>query len=149
MTRAVLVACLMLAAGCGGGGGSGSATAPTGLQCDPNSQGTQLARPSPGQAGVPTTTSAIEIVDDGNLDQLYSLTPQFDLHLTDNFGNVLVTTSLVQSQDPTGPHPYGASSFFFEGTLNGSLVAGRTYSVSLGTTNSSCTPLPVTGTFST
>jgi len=114
----------ILAAGCGGGGGSGPAT-------------------------VPTTTSTIEVVDDGDQDQLYSLTPQFDLHVTGSGGYVAITSSLVEVQDPTGLHPYGASWFFFEGTLSQNLAAGQTYSVSLGTTNSSCTPLAVMGTFST
>jgi hypothetical protein len=144
-----MVAALVLVASCGGGGTSGSATPPGAtLGCDPNSQGIQLARPSPGQAGVSTTTSVIEIVDDGNLDQLYSLTPQFDLKLTDNSGNVSQTSSLVEVQDAGGPHPYGANSFFYEASLTQSLQAGRTYSVTLNATTVSCTPL-MTGTFST
>jgi len=77
------------------------------------------------------------------------LTTQFDLHVTGSGGYSAVTGSLVEVQDPNGPHPYGASSFFFEGTLNQNLAAGQTYTVSLGTVNSSCTPLPVTYTFST
>jgi hypothetical protein len=150
MTRALLMAaCLVLAAGCGGGGSSGAAaTAPSGLLCDSNSQGMELARPSPAQTGVQITTSTIEIVDDGDLDQLYSLTPQFDLTLVSSAGGKDATTSLVEVQDPTGPHPYGASSYFFEGTLTQGLTAGVTYTVSLAATTSSCTPLLV-GTFST
>ena len=149
MTRAVAIVCLILLAGCGGGGGSGAATtAPTGLLCDPNSLGIQLARPSPGQTAVPITTATIEIVDDGDLDQLYSLTNQFDLLLTDPNGDRDTTTSLVEVQDPTAPHPYGAGSYFYEGTLNQSLIAGRTYTVSLSATTTSCTALLV-GTFST
>jgi hypothetical protein len=149
VTRAALIACLVLLAGCGGGGGSGAAaTAPSGLLCDPNSAGIALARPSPGQTGVAATTTTIEVVDDGDSDQLFSLSNQFDLTLTDNLKNVLVTTSLAQVQDATAPHPYGVNSFFFEGTLNQSLVAGRTYTVGLNATISACTALPV-GTFST
>jgi hypothetical protein len=77
-----------------------------------------------------------------------TLSNQFDLTVTDNLKNVLVTTSLAQVQDATAPHPYGVNSFFFEGTLSQSLVAGRTYTVALNATISACTALPV-GTFST
>lgn len=147
--RAILIASFVVAAGCGGGGGTGSATPPgSSLGCDPNAQGIQLARPSPGQTGVSTTTSVIEIVDDGNLDQLYSLTPQFELTVVGNLGDHAVTTSLVEVQDPTGPHPYGASSFFYEGTLSQRLLASDTYTVSLSAPSTSCTALLV-GTFST
>lgn len=149
MTRAVLAAFLVLVAGCGGGGSSGSATAPAGLLCDPNAQGIQLARPLPGATGVPITTTTIEIVDDGNLDQLYSLTPQFNLKLADTAGDQDTTTALVEVQDPNGPQPYGTSSYFYQGTLTQSLIAGHTYTVSLNATSLTCTPLLVTGTFST
>jgi hypothetical protein len=147
--RALLTALLVPVAGCGGGGSSGPSTAPAGLLCDPNAQGIQLARPLPGATGVPLTTTTIEIVDDGNLDQLYSLTQDFNLKLVDTAGDQDATTTLVQVQDPTGPQPYGTSSYFYEGTLTQSLIAGRTYSVSLNATSVSCTPLPIYGTFST
>jgi len=62
-----LLAVLVAAAGCGGGGSS-SATPPATLLCNANSQGTELARPAPAQTAVPTTTSTIEIVDDGQAD---------------------------------------------------------------------------------
>jgi len=115
VTRTILAAFLVLVAGCGGGGAAAQRRRPARCSRDPNAQGIQLARPLPGATGVPITTTTIEIVDDGNLDQLYSLTPQFNLKLADAAGDQDTTTALVEVQDPTGPQPYGTSSYFYQG----------------------------------
>jgi hypothetical protein len=146
--RMLLASLALVVTGCGGGGGGSSTPLTSNLTCDSNAQGIQLARPAPSQAAVPTTTTTVEIVDDGDGDQLFTLTNQFILNVTDNTGAVIRTGMLSEVPDPTGPHPYLTNSIFYAGTLTQSLQPGRTYAVSLDATSVTCTPLPI-GTFST
>lgn len=137
VARALLLASSFALAACSGGGSSGLPNPGSTALCDSNSAGLQLARPLPNQSLVSTNTSSIEIVDNGNGDQLASNTNQFDLNLFDNFGNEIITGTLAAVADPNGPHPY-ASDFFYSGTLNGTLLPGRTYSVYLNAPNTAC-----------
>ncbi len=150
LARALCVVSVLALAACGGGGSTGTNGIPnpgSNALCDFNSQGLQLARPGPGQTGVSSGTNTIEIVDNGNGDQLFSSYQQFDLILRDNFGNTLVTGPLNLVSDPNGPHPY-ASDFYYSGTLQGGLVSGDFYTVYLNAPNTNCTPGQV-GSFST
>jgi hypothetical protein len=140
---ALVLASVVGLAGCGGGGSSLPNPGSTAV-CDFNSAGLQLARPT---FGFPQNGSQIEIVDNGNADQLAQFTNMFDLDLRDNFGNVITTTLLAGVADPGGPHPY-SSDFFYAGTPQNSLLPGRTYSVFLNAPNTNCTP-GLVGTFST
>jgi hypothetical protein len=143
--RALLFASLIAAAGCGGGGSSSNI--PNGGSfaiCDSNSAGLALARPTPGFSA---NGNQIEIVDNGNGDQLAQFTSQYDLNLVDNFGNEVDTGFLTAVPDPSGPHPYG-SDFFYAGTLNSGLQSGRTYTVYLNAPNTNCSR-GVVGSFST
>ena len=132
--RALFVVSLFAAAGCGGGS-SGLPNSGSNALCDSNSQGLQVARPTPGfgQNG-----NNIEIVDNGNGDQLNQFTNQFDLNLIDNFGSEIDTGFLSLVADPNGPHPY-TSDFFYQGALNSGLLPGRTYNVYLNAPNTNCT----------
>jgi hypothetical protein len=132
-----LVAASLVALATGCSGGSGSSTLPnTNGICDQNAGSISLARPTP---GFPQNGNDIEIVASTNTDQLNQFTGQFDLVLQDNFGNQLVTGFLHAVPDPSGPHPY-TNDFYYAGTLQGSLVGGRTYNVYLNAPNSSCQP---------
>ncbi len=136
LTRAVFVASLALvAAGCGGGSGSGL---PNGNQiCDSNAGSISIARPTPGFS---QNGNAIEIVDSTNTDQLNGFTNQFDLNIVDqsNNSNEVDTGFLTAVADVGGPHPY-TNDFFYAGTLNSNLLAGRTYNVFLNAPNTNCT----------
>ena len=142
LLRALFVVALIAAAGCGGG--SSSTLPNTNGICDQNAQSITLARPT---AGFPMNGSDIEIVSSTNSDQLNQFTNQFDLILQDNFGGQLVTNALRPVPDTSGPHPY-TNDFFYAGTVQGSLLAGRTYNVFLNAPNTNCQP-GLVGSFST
>ncbi|HEV2738929.1 MAG TPA: hypothetical protein VGU66_10155 [Candidatus Elarobacter sp.] len=138
LARALIaVSIIAVAAGCGGGSSNSIPNPGSNSICDPNNSGIQLARPAAGQFGVATNTNTIEIVANGNADQLGQFTNQFDLNLIDNFNNEIDTGTLTAVADPNGPHPY-QSDFFYSGTLNGSLLPSRTYSVYLNAPNTNC-----------
>ncbi|BDE07287.1 hypothetical protein WPS_25630 [Vulcanimicrobium alpinum] len=140
----------VVAAGCGGGGassGTGAVPISNGL-CDPGTA-VQLARPSSGQFGVSTGTGVIEIVANGNSNNLYSSYTMYDVILQSNFGQQIVTSPLNLTSDPGGPKPY-ASDYYYSANLNGqTLQSGATYSAYLNIFNSPCQqPFPL-GSFST
>jgi hypothetical protein len=146
LVRALFAVSFVVVAGCGGGSGSSGIPNPgSGALCDANSAGIQLARPTPGFPQ--TNPNTIEIVANGNNDDLARFTNQFDLNLIDNFGNEIDTGFLTAVSDPGGPHPY-SSDFFYAGTFQGSLQFGRTYTVYLNAPNTNCTR-GVVGSFST
>jgi hypothetical protein len=144
LVRALFAVALVAVAGCGGG--SSIPNAGSNATCDSNAVGIQLARPT---FGFPqNNANQIEIVANGNGDQLAQFTNMFDLILRDNFNAEIDTGFLTLIADPGGPHPY-SSDFFYAGTLqNGSLQFGRTYNVYLNAPNTNCTPGFV-GSFST
>jgi hypothetical protein len=144
LTRTALVAAsLVVAAGCGGGGSSGTNPIPnpgSSQYCDANNSGVQLARPT---SGFPMTASnTLEIVANGNGDQLAQSFAQFDLNLVDNFGNRFVTGPLSLTSDRGGPQPY-ASDFYYNGVVQGTLPAGDFFTVYLNAPNTNCTLLPI------
>jgi hypothetical protein len=142
---AALAVSVIALAGCGGGSSSTIPNAGSNAICDSNAAGIQLARPT---SGFPqTSANTIEIVANGNADQLAQFTNQFDLNLFDNFGNEIDTGPLTAVPDTGGPHPYN-SDFFYAGTLQSSLQFGRTYTVYLNAPNTNCSR-GVVGSFST
>ncbi len=98
LVRALFAVALVALAGCGGG--STLPNSGSNQVCDPNSAGLQLARPT---FGFPQNGNNIEIVDNGNGDQLFTFTNQFDLNLIDNFNNEIDTGTLSLVADPNGP----------------------------------------------
>lgn len=130
-----IVSFAVVAAGCGGSSGSIPNPGSTGI-CDPNAGAISVARPT---NGFPMNGNAVEIVASSNTDQLNQFPGQFDLILTDNFGGQIVTGGLAAVPDPSGPHPY-ASDFYYAGTLQSSLLPGRTYNVFLNAPATNCTP---------
>ena len=138
---AVVVASLVLLAACGGGS-SGTAPVPnpgSSNYCDANNAGITTARPTPGFS---TGNGQVEIVANGNGDQLFQSYTQFDLNLIDNFGNRFVTGPLSLTNDNNGPHPFN-SDFYYVGTVAGGLPTGDVFSVYLNDPNTNCTLLPV------
>jgi hypothetical protein len=131
VVRALFAVALIAAAGCGGGG---SSTIPNNGICDSNAGSISLARPTPGFG---MNGNQIEIVSSTQSDQLNQSTNQFDLNVIDNFGNEIDTNSLTAVPDVGGPHPY-TNDFFYAGTLQGSLISGRLYTVYLNAPNSGC-----------
>jgi len=137
LARTVIAASLfVVAAGCAGGSGSALPNPGSNGICDPTATGIQLARPTP---GFPANGNNIEIVVNGNSDQLATSSGQFDLILRDQFNGEIDTGFLSPFADPSGPHPYN-SDFFYQGTLSTSLLGGRTYSVFLNAPSTNCTP---------
>jgi hypothetical protein len=142
----VLISVAMLSA-CGGSSSStGNGVPPLGGFCDPGTS-VQLARPNPNQAGVPTSTSSIEIVASGNNNTLYSSYQSFELIAVPQFGNQITTGGLSLVSDSSGPHPF-QSDFYYSGTLSGGLSPGQLYVVYLNSFTSNCQPIAI-GQFST
>jgi hypothetical protein len=140
----MVAASLVIAAGCGGGGGSGTSPIPnpgSSQYCDANNSGVQLARPTPGFPM--TAANTLEIVANGNADQLAQSFSQFDLNLVDNFGNRFVTGPLSPVSDAGGPHPY-TSDYYYTGVIQGgNLPSGDFFTVYLNAPNTNCTLLPI------
>ncbi len=136
LVRAFFAVALIAAAGCGGGS-SGTLPNPgsTGV-CDPDAGSITLARPT---SGFPPNGNDIEIVASTNTDHLNRFTSQFDLILQDQFGGQLVTNFLRAVPDPNGYHPY-TNDYYYAGTLQGSVLGGRTYNVYLNAPSTNCTP---------
>ena len=138
---AVVAGGLMLSS-CGAGGtifGGGNQLCNTGTQ-------TQLANPTPGQAGVSTSIGQTIMVANGNNNPLYGTYTQWQLTLVDNFGMVINGGRLALVPYPSGPHPY-PSDFYYASSMP-QLNSGRTYSASLGLPSGSCRAVSL-GSFST
>jgi hypothetical protein len=120
----------------------GGSTAPL---CDAGTL-VQLAGPTQGQSGVPTTIGRVTIVADGNSNTLYNTYNQWTITLADNTGQSWPGASLGLVPDPGGPHPY-PSDFFYASTIP-SLSLGRTYTASLSEPGAACQPISL-GSFST
>ena len=147
VVKALFAVAIVTLAGCAGGGGSTLPNPGSTGVCDPTATGIQLARPTP---GFPSNGNAIEIVVNGNGDQLGNpqFTSMFDLILRDQFNAEIDTGLLSAVADAGGPHPY-SSDFFYAGNVpSNSILAGRTYNVYLNAPNTNCTPGFV-GSFST
>ncbi|GAC1584195.1 MAG: hypothetical protein NVS3B7_19580 [Candidatus Elarobacter sp.] len=150
LTRALFTAASLLAlAACGGGGASSGAVPPPNNYgvCDPGTQVT-LANPLSGQTNVPTGTTRIEIVANGNNNTLYRSYGSFDLVLVDSFNTRITSAPLALVSDPNGIKPY-PSDYYYTGTIPGNLNFGTNYSVYLNIFNSQCQQLPFVGSFST
>lgn len=150
--RLGLAASLLVAlAGCGGGGlgnvlgpitgGSGSG----GFQCDTGTQ-VQLANPQPYQTGVSPAIGQIVIVANGQNNNLYNTSSQWNITLSDQFGDTISGGNLQPYDYRTGPHPF-PSDYYYVSTI-GQLPQGTTLNVTLGEPGASCLPVPV-GSFST
>ena len=151
--RLGLAASLLVAfAGCSGSGGVGNILGPitgpggpTSFSCDPGTQ-VQLANPQSYQSGVSPNIGQIVIVANGNNNNLYTSYGQWNVTLSDQFGNSVYGGNLQPYSYPSGPHPYG-SDFYYSSSI-GQLPQGDTWNVSLSEPGNSCYPLQI-GTFST
>jgi hypothetical protein len=114
-------------------------------QCDTGTQ-EQLASPTPGQTGVSSTIGQIIMVANGNGNALYNSYGQWQITLTDNFGNTVVGGPLSLVPFPSGPHPY-PSDFYYASSIQ-QLATGRTYTAFLVRIGGSCPSIPL-GSFST
>jgi hypothetical protein len=128
---------------CGGGGSSYSPANPFNpnpftAQCDPGTS-VQLANPQPGQTGVSPTMGSVTIVASGNNNTLYATYPNWNVVLTDNFGNQFTGGSLNLVSYPSGPHPY-QSDFYYSSSIP-TLPTGRQWAAGLVNTASGCSPI--------
>lgn len=139
----VFAALALAVTACSGGSGLGGVLGPIGQtpQCDTGTQ-EQLASPFPGQTRVSTNTSQIVIVADGNANALYNTYSQWNMTLTDPFGNSISGGSLSLVPLPNGPHPYG-SDFYYASNLSQPLAPGTTYNVSIWQSGVNCTAVPL------
>ena len=112
--------------------------------CDPGTQ-VQLANPASGNVNVPTNVGQIIIVANGNNNTLSNSYTQWNVILTDNFGNSVLGGPLSLVPFTNGPHPY-PTDYYYASTIP-QLAAGTTFNVLLNE-NANCSPGPL-GAFST
>ena len=120
------LSCALLAA-CGGG------TASTGTAPVPNTNGScalgfqaQIARPAPSQTGV-GNISSIEIVANGNNNNLYNAYQSYDLLVTPSGAppqqGIASNFLTLAPADANGPHPY-ASDYYYNANLGENIPSG-------------------------
>lgn len=147
IARAIL-AFVSLAALAACGGSSGSTPAPPFGPCNPDAQ-VALSKPIQGSTGVPATITSIEIVANGNNNQLYTSYAQYQLVAVPSFGSPFNSNNnLSLTSDPNGYHPF-PSDFYYTANFNsGQFAPGNTYAIYLNVNSTNCQPSLV-GTFST
>lgn len=145
--RAILVSVsLPLVAACGGS--SGNSPAPPLGPCNPDAQ-VQLASPVQGSSGVPSNITRIEIVANGNNNQLYNSYAQYQLVAVPSFGSPFNSNNnLSLASDPNGYHPYQNDYYYAANFNNGQFVPGTTYAIYLNVNSTNCQPSFV-GSFAT
>ncbi|HEY9179089.1 MAG TPA: hypothetical protein VIO32_00110 [Candidatus Baltobacteraceae bacterium] len=145
--RLGLAASLVIAlAGCSGGGlgsilgpitgGNGSA----GFQCDTGTS-VQLANPEPNQTGVSPGIGQIVIVANGKNNNLYNTYNQWNITLSDQYGDTITGSNLQPYSYPGGPQPYQSDYYYY--SQIGQLPQGVTWNVSLGEPGASCSAVPL------
>lgn len=150
LIRLALSSSLVLAlTACGGGGLGGNLGGVLGglnpvagtMECTTGTQ-VELANPLPGQTGVPGNIGQITIVADGSNNTLYNTYDQWNLRLTDQYGDTVYSTSnLTLVSDTNGPHPYTSDFYYAAGV--GQLPSGSTWSVYLNEPNANCAAVPL------
>ena len=139
----ILTAMTLSLAACSGGGNSYSPANPSNpnpfsAQCDPGTA-VQLANPQAGQMGVSPVQGSVTIVANGNNNTLYNSYSQWNIVLTDNFGNQMTGGPLSLTSYPNGPHPY-QSDFYYASSIP-TLPTGRQWAAGLVNTYSNCSPI--------
>jgi hypothetical protein len=148
---AVLVVTMLMLVACGGGSSSpptsGNPFGPNPFLpvCDPGTQ-VQLASPTPAQSGVPTNVGQVIIVANGSANTLHDTYGQWNLTITDNFGNAFIGGSLNLVPLPNGPHPF-PSDFYYASSIP-PLPSARAWNITLTTQNTNCAADAI-GNFST
>ena len=144
--RLALASTLVLAlAACSGsgGGGLGNILGPINsgsLECNTGTQ-VELANPPPG-ATVSGNIGQVVIVANGSNNNLYDTYNQWNLTLTDQYGDVVQGGALSLVSDPGGPHPYPSDYYYVSHV--GQLPAGETCNVSLSQKNGAyCSAVPL------
>lgn len=138
-----LIVALSACSGSGLGGVLGGLNPISGagpIQCDTGTQ-VQLASPQPGQTGVSGDIGQIIIVADGNNNALYNTYNQWNITLTDQFGEHVSGGNVSLVSYPSGPHPY-PSDYYYASSI-GRLTPGATWSVQLNEQNANCSPVPL------
>lgn len=150
----IALACAAALTACGGGSSSGSNYNPPfgggygggygGTQCDPGTN-VELANPLPNAYGVPTSTSSITIVADGNSNALYNSYSNWTLILQGTYGPI-TGGNLSLVSDTNGPHPY-PSDYYYSAPVQ-SLPGGESFQVQIVNNSAYCNPITI-GQFST
>jgi hypothetical protein len=147
IARAIL-ACGSLAALAACGGSSGNSPAPPFGPCNPDAQ-VALAKPIQGSTGVPANITSIEIVANGNNNQLYTSYAHYQLVAVPSFGSPFNSSNnLSPTSDPNGYHPFLTDFYYAANFNNGQFTPGNSYAIYLNVTSTNCQPSFV-GTFST
>jgi hypothetical protein len=148
LIRLGLAASLVLALTACGGGGLGSILGPIAAsECTTGTQ-VELAGPQAGQTVNGSNLGQVTIVANGNNNNLYNTYGQWNLRLTDQFGNTVQGGNLSLVSDPNGPHPF--SSDFYYASNVGSLPSGSTWQASLQQNSGTfCNAAPLPGSFNT
>ncbi len=136
----VLGATLIELSACSGGS-SGTSPVPNTQFCGNDTQ-YALARPQSGQ-GISTGVSTVEIVVNGNNNQIAQSFANFDLLFVpaNNNGQTVATGSLSVTSDKGGYQPFN-SDYYYNGTIaSPGLAPGTLYNVYVNAFTSNCTPV--------
>ncbi len=143
---AVLSVMVLGLTACSGGGGGGVLGGLLGgnPSCDPGTK-VDLARPQQDQL-VNGNIGSIEVVSDGSNNTFSQNYQSWNLLLDDSFDPTITAGPLNPVSDTGGPHPFQMD-FYYAGAIP-QLPSGRTWTVRLQQSYSSCTPY-VVGQFNT
>ena len=137
---------LVLASACSGGGSSGTSPVPNTQFCGADTQ-YALARPQSGQSVQANTNVVVEIVANGNNNQIAKSFTNFDLIFVpagNNNGSLqgsVSTGSLSITSEKGGYAPF-SSDYYYNGTIASPGLAPQTlYNVYVNAFTSNCTPV--------
>ncbi len=146
---AVLGVIIVGISACSGGAGSGTAPVPNRQFCGNDTQ-YALARPQSGTT-LPSGVSTIEIVANGNGNQIAQSYQNFNLLFVpaNTGGQTIASGPLSLASDPNGYHPF-TSDYYYNGTVGSpGLFPGTVYNVFVNAFTSNCSPVGPIGQFGT
>ena len=142
--KLALLASIFAATACSGGGSTGAAPVPNTQFCGNDTQ-YALASPQSGHNIAANSNATIEIVANGNNNQIYQSFKNFELILVpaNNNGstNGQINTGTISLTGVNSSFAPFQSDYYYNGTLQSGLQSGLQYNVFLNAFTTNCIPI--------